>query len=239
MPNLAPVLVRHAPLVAQLADRLRALIEVGEWPVGERIPGEHRLAEEFGVSRGTVREALRALSLAGLLEPRVGDGTYVRTTDEIAGVLLRDDAELGHVLDARAGLEAAAARLAAGAAPASPALVDVAPLDAALARRSAAHDAGDLADYIAADADFHRAVVAASGNPVLLRLFDGLSAAILRSIEETSALPEDPRVGAAHRDLAAAIRHGDVETAGALPYALVDAVRAAQPSVVPKASPSR
>lgn len=95
--------VRQAPLVLQVSGQFRALIESGAWPLGLKIPGENQLATELGVSRGTVREALRSLSLTGLLEPRVGDGTYVRATNEITGVLVRDDlSALDHVLDTRA-----------------------------------------------------------------------------------------------------------------------------------------
>src|SRR4051812_12704213 len=173
-------LVRAAPLVLQVTERFRELIRRGEWAVGARIPGEHHLAGELGVSRGTVREALRALSTTGLLEPRIGDGTYVRATDEITGVLVRDEVADGRtvVLDARAGLEAAAARLAARRAAARGTAAGrgkagtdaVAALEDALAARAAAHAARDRAGYVAADAAFHRGVVVASGNPLLLRL---------------------------------------------------------------------
>ena len=95
-------------------EALRSAITSGQYRPGDHL-GEVELASHLGVSRGTVREALRSLSLTGLLEPRVGDGTYVRATNEISGVLVRDElsASLTHVLDARAGIEAAAARLAA------------------------------------------------------------------------------------------------------------------------------
>src|SRR6478752_5800389 len=160
--------VRQTPLVVQVAEQFRALIASGDWAVGARIPGENQLA----VSRGTVREALRALSVAGLIEPRVGDGTYVRATDEITGVLVRDELPftLTAVLDARAGLEAAAARLAAGSATPEA----LAALDRALALRTTAVEEGGHDGFVAADAAFHRAVVLASANPLLLRLHDAV-----------------------------------------------------------------
>ena len=215
--------VRQPPLVVQVADQFRGLIASGDWAVGARIPGENQLAEELGVSRGTVREALRALSVAGLLEPRVGDGTYVRATDEITGVLVRGELPftLTAVLDARAGLEAAAARLAAGSAIAEA----LATLDRALAARTAAHDLGGRDGFVAADAAFHRAVVEASGNPLLLRLHDAIAAVLAQSIGDTAEVPEDPRVEAAHRALLEAIRSGDAERAAAAPYALIESVK--------------
>jgi DNA-binding FadR family transcriptional regulator len=215
--------VRQAPLVVQVAEQFRALIASGDWAVGARIPGEHQLADELGVSRGTVREALRALSVAGLLEPRVGDGTYVRATDEISGVLVRGELPftLAAVLDARAGLEAAAARLAArSATPAA-----LAALDRALETRTAALHQGGYEGFVAADAAFHRAVVQASANPLLLRLHDAVAAVLAQSIGDTTELPEDPRVSDSHRALLEAIRSGDAERAAAAPYALFASVK--------------
>lgn len=63
--------VRHTPLVTQVSEQFRELIASGEWAIGRKIPGELELAELLGVSRGTVREALRGLTITGLLEPRV------------------------------------------------------------------------------------------------------------------------------------------------------------------------
>ncbi|GLJ61511.1 GntR family transcriptional regulator [Microbacterium barkeri] len=219
MPLNAPI--RQAPLVVQVTEQFRALIVSGAWPVGSRIPGEIQLAEDLDVSRGTVREALRALSVAGLLEPRVGDGTYVRASDELPVLLARDTVSIDHVFEARAGLEAAAAR-AAAAIPetAGPAI------ERALVERMRAHEAGDLDACVAADAAFHRAVIEASGNPLLARLHEAMAGLVTHSIAETSALPEPREVGDAHRALADAIARGDRDAAGALAASLIDTVRA-------------
>lgn len=216
-------LVRQVPLVLQVSDQFRSRIESGEWPRGARIPGEHQLATELGVSRGTVREALRSLSLTGLLEPRVGDGTYVRATNEISGVLVRDElsASLTHVLDARAGIEAAAARLAArNATPENlKALAEV------LEARAATLESGDMDAFVAVDTDFHRGVVLASGNPLLLRLYDALAEVMTESIHQTATIPEDHRLGDAHADVLEAIRAGDPEAASQASYALIETVK--------------
>ncbi|MEV4267294.1 FadR/GntR family transcriptional regulator [Kribbella sp. NPDC049584] len=212
--------VRQVPLVLQVSERFRTQIESGAWPRGSRIPGENQLATELGVSRGTVREALRSLSLTGLLEPRVGDGTYVRATNEISGVLVRDElsASLTHVLDARAGIEAAAARLAAQ----RPDPDSLAALSAALESRAAA---GDLDAFVAADAEFHRGVVVASGNPLLLRLYDAIAEVLTESIHQTATMPEDHRILDAHVDVLEAIRAGDPEAASHASYALIETIK--------------
>jgi DNA-binding FadR family transcriptional regulator len=217
--------VRQVPLVQQVADQFRTLIESGEWPRDIRIPGENQLAAELGVSRGTVREALRSLSLTGLLEPRVGDGTYVRATDEISGVLLRDElSSLDQVFDARAGIEAAGARLAAG----RPSADRLNGLLAAIEARDAAHDASDLAGFVVADAAFHRGVVEASGNPVLLRLYDAMGGLLAESIEQTASFPEHPQLRAAHLDIFEAIAAADPDAAARASYALIESVKQSQ-----------
>ncbi|MEA2291449.1 MAG: GntR family transcriptional regulator, N-acetylglucosamine utilization regulator [Solirubrobacteraceae bacterium] len=66
------------PLYFRLRQQIRLRIEGGEWPAGERIPAEHELMRQFGVSRATVREALSELVREGLLERRQGFGTLVR-----------------------------------------------------------------------------------------------------------------------------------------------------------------
>ena len=64
-------------LYRQVADQIRTLIESGEFAVGERLPGERELAEKLGVSRPTIREALIALEVEGLVHIRMGSGIYV------------------------------------------------------------------------------------------------------------------------------------------------------------------
>lgn len=59
-------------LVEQVADQLQTLIESGQWPVGTRIPPEPELSEALGVSRNTIREAVRAMVHAGLLQTKQG-----------------------------------------------------------------------------------------------------------------------------------------------------------------------
>ncbi|MCZ1009956.1 GntR family transcriptional regulator [Streptomyces lydicus] len=102
-------------LVESATDEIRAQIVSGAWPVGSRIPPESALSETLGVSRASVREAVRSLVHAGLLEPRQGDGTFVLCDDDSALALRRrlERAELSHVTQVRQGLDVVAARQAA------------------------------------------------------------------------------------------------------------------------------
>src|SRR5262249_42622752 len=80
--------VRGTTLSAQVAEQVVSLITSGAWPVGTRIPPENTLVGRLGVSRNTIREALRSLVHSGMLEARPGDGTYVRTPSELQAPLV-------------------------------------------------------------------------------------------------------------------------------------------------------
>jgi DNA-binding FadR family transcriptional regulator len=80
-------LVRPKRMYEQIAEQIEALIRSGSFAPGSRLPAERELAETIGVSRPSIREALIALETAGLIETRVGDGTYVGSTAAIASGL--------------------------------------------------------------------------------------------------------------------------------------------------------
>src|SRR6478735_1339331 len=111
------------PLAAEVTAKLRGMVHTGEWPLNQRIPPEPELMARLGVSRGTLREAIKALAHSGMLEVRRGDGTYVRATSEMSGAARRmyQDHTEQHILEVRLGLDTQAARLAARASTDSPA----------------------------------------------------------------------------------------------------------------------
>jgi DNA-binding FadR family transcriptional regulator len=206
------VAVRAQPLAAQLARHMRMRIADGAWLIGSKIPGENQLAEEYEVSRGTVREALRALTMAGLLEARVGDGTYVRAIDEISAMLVGDTADgsdLKYAMDVREIFEAAAAVGATRYATAE----QIAEMRVAIERRRQASVDRDIDRYVEADSHLHRTVVAASGNPILLRLYDAVGQLVVDSIRQSTSLPEDPALGDVHQRLVDAIAAGEAGSA--------------------------
>jgi GntR family transcriptional regulator, transcriptional repressor for pyruvate dehydrogenase complex len=151
-------------LYRKIADQLRKLIDVGEFAVGARLPPERDLATQFGVSRPSVREALIALEVEGLVEVRMGSGIYVRS---------RDAATPGRTVSAEGPFEVIGARL----------LIE-GELAANAARRM---NAGQIAGLrhavevmrdesrrgvipIRADRMFHQRVAEASDNAVLVRV---------------------------------------------------------------------
>ncbi|MFC6324067.1 GntR family transcriptional regulator [Companilactobacillus baiquanensis] len=68
------------PVYIQIHNRIRKEIELGKWTVGERIPSERQLAEDFSVSRMTLRQAIQTLVDEGILQRQVGSGTYVASS---------------------------------------------------------------------------------------------------------------------------------------------------------------
>ena len=85
---MADALVR-APIVDQAIAHLRDQIATGKWGVGDRLPAEPVLAQHMGVGRSTVREAVRVLAHAGVLEDRQGAGTFVRATTSPSDFAIR------------------------------------------------------------------------------------------------------------------------------------------------------
>jgi DNA-binding FadR family transcriptional regulator len=212
--------IPRSTLVQTVITRLEELITSGEWPVGFRVPPEPELVRALGVSRNTVREAVRALVHAGLLDPRPGDGTYVRADTGLDAALERA-ARRWSALDAlevREMLERDAARLAAQRRN----QVDLDAIEAALRRRDAAQlacqpagpdapaadaGAGNQA-FVEADAAFHQAVVAATHNQVLIELYSHLADPLRASVAEVLRV-SDAGLHNGHHVLARAIRGGD------------------------------
>jgi GntR family transcriptional repressor for pyruvate dehydrogenase complex len=170
-----------------IRNALRHAIETGELRPGDRLPAEPALAEEFGVSRSVLREALKALELSGDVEVRrgYGGGTFIappRTVEEHAPVASSLAITPAQLLDVRLTLEPAAARLAAdGADPKARAL------------REAVNDMEMLdtrpARVLQADAEFHLAVAAATGNPVFSSVLGGLRPVFYRALNEAAQSP--------------------------------------------------
>ncbi|WP_306318870.1 MULTISPECIES: FadR/GntR family transcriptional regulator [unclassified Streptomyces] len=207
--------LRPSPLVEQAAERLRAQIADGVWPLGTRLPGETTLAKELGVGRSTVREALRALAGSGMVRPKQGAGVFVtalRPTEDWPTRLRR--AAVADVYEVRTLLEIQAARLAAERRTDE----DVTAMRAALdARRAAAGGPGDA--FVDADIALHAAVVAAAHNPVLTDLFAEFSPALRQALIDLLALvdvrgAEQDHGDAAHAALVEAVEAGDAEGAG-------------------------
>ena len=198
--------VPKSTLAQTVIARLEELITSGEWPVGSRVPPEPELVRALGVSRNTVREGVRALVHVGMLDPRPGDGTYVRADTGLDAALERAARRWGAIdaLEVRNMLERDAAGLAAQRRNDA----DLDAIEKALRRRSAADPEADDQEFLAADAAFHQSVVAATHNRVLIELYDHLADPLRASVAEVLRAT-DERLDEVHQAVASAIRDGD------------------------------
>lgn len=201
---------RRAGLVDQVIEQMRRAITSGEWPVGQRIPPEPELVTALGVGRNTVREAVRALSHAGLLEVRQGDGTFVRATSEISGAVRRMcGTELKEVLQVRRTLEMEGARLAAKHRTDA----ELARLTELLHKRDVAMEAEQWAEVIEHDTAFHVLLVQCSHNTLLAELYQGLTEAVKASVAASVDTSQPGVDQVSHTGLLHAVRDGDQEKA--------------------------
>jgi len=203
-------------LYRQIADQLRALIAAGEFALGSRLPPERDLATQLGVSRPSVREALIALEVEGLVEVRMGSGIYV-TAHEAAPASPRGlDAALGpfEIIRARQLIESELAALAARRK--SP--VAVKRLRAAVTRME--DDIAQGVMPIRGDRDFHVALAEASDNAALVRvvteLFDERNNPLFEQLGRHFENARSWRQAVAeHRAVMRAVAAGDVGAARA------------------------
>lgn len=159
--------VRRTSLADQAADLLLARIRSGEWQLGSKIPGETTLGPQLGVGRSTVREAIRQLAGRGILQTRQGAGVFVTAVgaEEDWGLVLRQ-ADIAAVIEARLAIEGEAAALAATRRTPT----DIRTMNSALSQR--ADGRSDIEEHVDTDTAFHRSIVAAAHNEILLELFD-------------------------------------------------------------------
>jgi GntR family transcriptional repressor for pyruvate dehydrogenase complex len=162
-------------------SRLKKRIETGEFPPGHRLPAEAVLADELELSRPSLREAVRALTMAGVLDVRRGDGTFVtdlrpdRLLSAISGFLdLAHDTGLDEMLECRKVLEPGATALAATR-------IDEAALDGLLERIERMRTMQDPVDLVREDLAFHADIVAATGNRTLESLVASVTQGTFRA----------------------------------------------------------
>jgi DNA-binding FadR family transcriptional regulator len=158
--------VTQKKLYQRIAQTLANAIANGQYSVGSRLPAERDLAEVFSVSRPTVREAMIALELQGLVEARHGSGLYVIAAPDAKQAPPELDVGAFELLEARAIFEGEAAAIAAT-------VIDdetVASLDKVLAEMAAADPASPQA--LEADRTFHALIARATGNSVMELIFD-------------------------------------------------------------------
>lgn len=190
-------LTQRATLGAIVTDQLRAHVIQGGFEPGTAL-GEVALAQQFGVSRGPIREALQRLVQEGLLrrEPRRGI-----SVPRIAA------ADLSDVCLAREAIEGAALVVAIAGDP-RPLVAD---LQAIVERMAAAVERGDWVSVAELDLAFHRRIVEATRSPRLARLYSTVLAETIAFFNMTARSPGREQLVAEHAELVALVAAGDIE----------------------------
>jgi GntR family transcriptional repressor for pyruvate dehydrogenase complex len=237
--------IKKARVAEEIADRIRRLILDGTLPADRPLPGERQLAVRFGVSRGSVRDALRVLETIGLTESRHGQGTFARELDvgrlvaPLSSILtyrhdLRDE-----LFDVRRMFEPAVARVAAVRVTDA----DVEALERLLDAQRRKLKAG--ASAIAEDAEFHAALARATQNSVVVRIMETLNDLLIESRKQTLSQRGRPvRSLEGHEAVVAALRRRDPEGAAQAMHRHIDQIGAlmqerTQPALAPRSSEAR
>ncbi|KAA5838215.1 FadR/GntR family transcriptional regulator [Saccharopolyspora hirsuta] len=178
-----------------LAEQLLGAIIDGNYPPGTALPSEAELAEQFSVSRLTVREAVKVLRVQNVVRIQRGRGTYVNAPAQWtaldpmirAATAPRAGRPVSEgLIEARRLLEVGAAELAATKRTED----DLAQLREQLQDMRTAHDAGDVELFVTADLAFHHTVMQATGNAFIPLMFEPFGRLLVEGRRETSAVGE-------------------------------------------------
>lgn len=201
--------IRRSKVYEEVARQIQNHIFENLKP-GDVLPPERELAQKFGVSRSSVRDAIRSLELVGLLEPQQGRGTVVcepsaeAVVGPLTAVILQKRKLVKELLDVRKIVEPALARRAAEHVTDA----QIAELEQLLERQSSKTAKGEMA--IAEDNDFHYRIALAADNAVLLQIADVLMDTLQETREkslQTGGRPQKSLAG--HRRILSALKRRD------------------------------
>jgi GntR family transcriptional repressor for pyruvate dehydrogenase complex len=217
--------IKKTRVAEEVADRIRMLMLDGTFPPGEALPSERHLAERFGVSRGSIRDALRTLETIGLVETRHGQGTFPlelsveRLVAPLASVMAYRSDLQNELLDVRRMFEPAVARAAALRATEE----DLADLQRVLDAQRQKLKTGQSA--IAEDTAFHAILARATRNRVVMSIMATLNDLLVES--RTQSLNQKGRPARSidgHEAVVAALRRRDADAASQAMYHHIDQI---------------
>jgi GntR family transcriptional repressor for pyruvate dehydrogenase complex len=206
--------VTRSNLSDEIADRIIRNILDGHFRFGEKLPAERDLAMYLDVGRPTIREALRALTVIGMVEVRPGEGAFVVSSHDkflsraFSWAVLLDPQTTAQVIETRTAIETELAGLAAQRAT-DATLVTLNTLVDTMSRQT-----GDRAGFASADLHFHLAIAEAADNVSLSRLLSATQSLLRQWIERALSVPSTFDVALdQHRLILAAIAAGDAPAA--------------------------
>jgi GntR family transcriptional repressor for pyruvate dehydrogenase complex len=200
-------------ITVRLIGIFKDLISEGSLAPGGRLPAERDLAGKFGVSRSSLRQALKVLEIMGVISQRVGDGTYLNIaapsilSEPMEFLILLDGITFHELMEARLIVEPKlAARAAERATPED--VAELARIHAAMERNQA-----DSLRFVEQDLLFHRTIYRIAGNRVCSLMFTVVHQSVHKLMALTAALVDPEHTLALHRRILNAIRKGSAEEA--------------------------
>lgn len=203
--------VKRLSISEQAYEQLRRQIGQGEWKPGDRLPSENELAAALGVSRITVRQALQKLATQGLVETKLGEGTFVRVFTPgslMHGMLpafFLGGSTLLEVLEFRGLIEAPIAELAAQKAQDA----DIRTLETIYDRMLKSRDTGKV--FFHADLDFHLELASITGNSLAIETYTILKDLLEIAMERIVSIRGDMQGVYYHQLLLEAMRRRDAK----------------------------
>lgn len=210
--------IQQQKIYEQIVEQIKVMISEGNLKPGDRLPAERVLAENLNVSRASLREALSALHLLGLLEIKSGEGTYIKQSDvnsiiqPLALLLMMERDTIFEILEVRKGLEVEAAGLAAMHATDD----DIRNMMEIIEEMEKALQTSNLGEV--ADWKLHFAIAQASRNSLLLRFMNTISDTMRKTIrinrEQLFRKKGNPQIlFSQHQAVVEAIKERNVELA--------------------------
>lgn len=196
--------IRRINLTSQVMESVKSYIIENDLQAGDRLPTEKELMAMLGVSRNILREALKSIEAVGLIEIRVGDGTYVADFDyanvmsAVSFAISRTKQEMKHFVESRLIIEVGAIEGIVSNVQDS----DIEELDKLLKGYDGAKSVSEAANW---DMKFHEKLLSISYNPILCE-FGSFLAKFFMEAQHFVTLEKKPDTATSHRDLLMAIK---------------------------------
>ena len=216
-------------LLRKIVDQVKQNIASGNLKKGDKLPSERQMSEMFGLSRATIREAIKALNTLGIIECSHGSGNYISSnlsnslTEPLSIMFMLEGGHPGHTLELRRAIEFAAA----GSAARNIEETELARLRALCDCIEASTDENEKARY---DFQFHREIARASGNPLLIVLLNAVETLISEHVHDARASilkdsSKEDIINRQHRDIVDALSRSSPEEAEKAALAHMELIR--------------
>ncbi len=218
--SMSKINIRQKTVVEQVMAQIKSLIASGAYKPGDKIPTEMEMAENFGVGRSSIREAVKIFNYLGVLESKTAKGTYVQERSHISSEaltwsLLLGNEELEEMIDLRGAIElwsiiALTKRNAAGLLPARKTVADLKEIVAGMEQAVAE---GTYEELIDADFQFHLTIITSQENAQFSSLYQTLRSFLYGEMRESQDTYSNPAlIPSEHNEIVRAIESGDLMT---------------------------